>query len=73
MIIEQLAEELHKFYRDAFKVFAVFHLKGGHDHGWSHCNKKAYFRRRAEIMQQAGVIVTPRAWMEGMACNRFPR
>lgn len=56
--IEQLAEELHKFYRAAFKALhgttrpiGQFQCDApGHDHGWSHCNKKKYFLRRAEIL-----------------------
>jgi len=23
-----------------------------HDHGWDHCNKKAYFRKRAEMLRE---------------------
>lgn len=77
--IEQLAEELHKFYRAAFK--ALHHgasdmpcSGSGHDHGWDHCNKKAYFRRRAENLASSdtlgnmrvehGIALPPRfSWM----------
>ena len=55
---EQLAEELHKFYRAAFKAMTKMGLASrtslaqpmSHDHGWSHCNKKKYFLRRAISM-----------------------
>jgi hypothetical protein len=40
MTIEKLAEELHKLYRAASKAFGNDYLGRGHDHGWSHCNKK---------------------------------
>lgn len=61
MNVEQLAEELHRFYRAAFKALhkktnvwgeEVNHFNNcpGHDHGWSHCNKKEYFRKRAQMI-----------------------
>lgn len=59
MTTEKLAEELHKCYRAAFKSLhgtvrpiGQFQCDApGHDHGWEHCNKKQYFRRRARIIQ----------------------
>lgn len=68
MNIEQLAEELHKFYRAAFKALRPRVIRipdegylaiSSHDHGWDHCNKKDYFRRRAEMLREAGVPVIP--------------
>lgn len=60
MTIEQLAEELHKFYRAAFKALSVHgeypdmtESCKGHDHGWSHCNKQKYFQNRARILMEA--------------------
>ena len=69
MTNEKLAEELHKLYRAAFKALhsgkgsfmgvgkvqskAGSGCHNGHDHGWSHCNKKKYFLNRARILQEA--------------------
>ena len=54
--LEVLAEELHKFYRAAFKALhsasCFIKCSGAHDHGWSHCNKKKYFLNRARILQK---------------------
>lgn len=76
MNTEQLAEELHKFYRAAFKALhgttrpiGQFQCDApGHDHGWDHCNKKQYFRRRAEMLREAGLSVTPT--IVGVAIDR---
>jgi hypothetical protein len=53
--IETLAEELHGDYRAANKAlsnepetaYRGSNYKGLHDHGWSKCHKKDYFRQRA--------------------------
>lgn len=57
-MIEVIAMELHALYRAAFKALhsttrqiGQFQCDApGHDHGWSHCNKKEYFRNRAKIL-----------------------
>lgn len=62
--VEALAERLHKEFRAAFKALhsgsgtfmgvGRVQAKHGtgclcqHDHGWSKCHRKDYFRRRAE-------------------------
>jgi hypothetical protein len=51
--VEMLAHELHKDYRAAFKAMhsgGLVHTSTaqGHDHGWMHCNRKNYFRKRAK-------------------------
>ena len=52
MTVEFLAEELHKFYRAAYKTFVQYrvHNDGVHDHGWKNCHRKAYFARRAQAI-----------------------
>lgn len=44
MTIEELATELHKDYRAAGKSLNGVFL---HDHGWTNCRSKDYFRQRA--------------------------
>lgn len=61
MTLEVLAEALHGLYRAAFKALHKTNRMIGqfqcdapsHDHVWSHCNKKKYFRNRAQILQRA--------------------
>lgn len=54
---EQLAKELHLFYRAAYKVLhksSTFIRCGGeHDHGWASCHKQKYFLKRAEMIIDA--------------------
>jgi hypothetical protein len=63
-IVEALAEQLHKEYRAAFKALHsgrgsfmgvgrvvskdATDCRSQHDHGWAHCHRQKYFRRRAE-------------------------
>lgn len=59
---EQLAIELHKFYRAAEKSVnrvKQIYRKGKkrnnpnlllHDHGWSACGQRKFFRKRAELL-----------------------
>lgn len=42
-VVECIAEALHKEFRAAAKALG----RPCHDHGWSNCNRKSYFVRRA--------------------------
>lgn len=58
MTTEQLAEELHKFYRAAFKKLHISatsfgNCEGRHDHGWKGCHAKAYFIKRAQRIEDS--------------------
>lgn len=44
--VDLLAKELHKDYRAARKALGDTRWDA-HDHGWAHCNRKDYFRKRA--------------------------
>lgn len=57
--VEDLAEQLHRDFRAAFKALHTGRNKPGHigvpkncinehDHGWSKCHRKNYFRHRAQ-------------------------
>src|SRR5271157_2400731 len=49
--VEQLAKDMHRHYRAAFKALhepaSIVSCGGNHDHGWEHCHGKRYFRQRA--------------------------
>lgn len=49
--IENLAQDLHRFYRAAHLVLEK-RRSWTHDHGYKHCPRKDYFRKRArEILE----------------------
>jgi hypothetical protein len=58
--VEDLAEKLHREFRAAFKALHKMAGNGTynecagcvdeHDHGWSKCHRKGYFRNRAKRM-----------------------
>jgi hypothetical protein len=57
-VVEQLAMDIHRHYRAAFKALHTGRNVPGqvglphnciheHDHGWTTCHNKKYFRQRA--------------------------
>jgi len=72
MTVDFLAEELHKFYRAAYKTFVQYrvHNDGVHDHGWKNCHRKAYFARRAQaILDQEPGLEIP-GWMSSAPISK---
>jgi hypothetical protein len=49
---DELAEELHKFYRAAVQTMGT-EYGSDHDHGWANCRRKDYFRKRAFMLTNA--------------------
>ncbi len=62
-VAERLAIELHRQYRAAEKALngprSGEELPLAHDHGWEHCNKKAYFTKRAELIIKRAAVRNP--------------
>lgn len=54
---QNLAQELHKFYRAALKRVTTQHGERlVHDHGWVNCHDKDYFRKRARQILKNGTL-----------------
>jgi hypothetical protein len=62
-VAERLAVELHRQYRAAEKALngprSGEALPLAHDHGWEHCNKKQYFRKRADLVIKRAAVRNP--------------
>jgi hypothetical protein len=70
-LVEMLAAELHRQYRAAEKAMnrAKTIWRGGvqipnpnrllHDHGWSSCGKRDYFRKRAALIMRRASCTNP--------------